>query len=99
MNNFLIFWSIYPRRVAKLNAERAYNRAISQGAKPEEILEGVKKYVRHIQEKEIELKFIKHATTFLNGGCWMDEYEANMPKSEERPSNVSYLADLWRRVG
>lgn len=94
---FLAFWQIYPRRVAKKAAERSYLKALSEGAKPEDIISGVKRYIAHIQEKEIQLQFVKHPATWLNGWCFEDEYTLNLPVEEEQKSNVTYIQDLMRR--
>lgn len=70
---FNAFWSVYPRRAAKLAAQRAFTRARNI-ASLDEIMDDLRRY----QPKP---GFIKHPATWLNGGCWMDEPEpeADLP--------------------
>lgn len=63
------FWDHYPRRVGKLAAQRAYDKArksATQGA----ILAGLMLFNRNLPQEE---RFIPHAATWLNAGRWMDE--------------------------
>jgi hypothetical protein len=78
--DFEQFWAVYPRRIGKLAARKAYIRARHHGS-AEEILDGVENYKRHLPR---ELQYVKHASTWLNAGCWMDEYE--VPVAVERRS-------------
>ena len=61
------FWKVYPRRKDKLDAQRAWAKALKI-ATAEEIIEGAKRYAAHA-----EAPFIKLPATFLNKGSWMDE--------------------------
>jgi hypothetical protein len=70
--DFLEFWSLYPRRIAKLNAFKAYLKSLKLGASHAEIIFGVRQYVVVCVGKEE--RFIKHPATWLNGGCWDDEH-------------------------
>lgn len=65
------FWAAYPKRVAKLDARKAYERA-SKVASPDEILAGVQRY---IDSKPIWQEW-KHPAAWLRAGRWMDEAEA-----------------------
>lgn len=71
--DFGVFWKEYPRKVGKLAALKAYEKARkSLGATQEEILSGVAAYVEH---KPAYADFC-HPATWLNQGRWMDEHEA-----------------------
>jgi hypothetical protein len=72
MDGFAEFWAHYPRHVAKLAAEKAYQKARIV-ATEEEILAGLDAYCRHLPR---ETQFIAHAATWLRAGRWMDEYDA-----------------------
>jgi hypothetical protein len=61
------FWSSYPRRQARRNAEAAYRSALKR-APHGEILQGLKGYAF-----STDPKFIPLATTWLNGDRWRDE--------------------------
>jgi hypothetical protein len=62
------FWSVYPRRVAKLAAQKAYAKALKI-ASPDKLIEGAKRYAA----EKVGDAYIKHPSTWLNGGCWDDE--------------------------
>jgi hypothetical protein len=64
-NLFLEFWEVYPRKVARGDALKAYLKALSR-ASHAEILAGVKRY-------KPDPKFTKHPATWLNADCWLDE--------------------------
>ena len=80
------FWKIYPRRVGKLDAEKAFIRA-TRRFEVDEILEGAKKFAQMKLGEEI--KFIPHPATWLNQGRWMDEYP-----DESKPS----YSEHWNRI-
>lgn len=70
---FLEFYSLYPRKEAKQKALLAYKKAIKTVDK-DTILEGLNKYIQHIEANKIERRYIKQPASWLNGGCWEDEY-------------------------
>lgn len=68
--DFQEFWINYPRREAKKEAERAYEKA-RLSASRSEILSGAMKYFEARQEQDHT--FIKLPATWLNKECWTDE--------------------------
>ena len=68
--SFDAFWQAYPRKVAKLAALKAWDKAIKIST-AEEIIEGVERYKKN---KPGYCDWC-HPATFLNQGRWMDEYE------------------------
>ena len=71
------FWDHYPRRVGKLAAQRAYQRARKQ-ASADAILAGV---IRATFSRE--MRFVPHPATWLNQGRWMDEDATPTPAAAE----------------
>jgi hypothetical protein len=65
---FLAFWGVYPRKVGKGAARKAYRNALRR-ASPEEILAGVRRYAASSPDPE----YTKHPSTWLNADCWLDE--------------------------
>jgi uncharacterized protein YdaU (DUF1376 family) len=81
-NRFPEFWKVYTRKTAKLAAEKAFERALKK-ADADTIIAGAKAYADRV--KDVEERFIKVPTTWLNGGCWMDEnLETEQTESPER---------------
>lgn len=65
------FWQIYPRRVAKKAAEKAWKKlTLGEQSKA---LEAVKQHVKYWDEKGTESDFIPHPATWLNQGRYDDE--------------------------
>lgn len=70
MSNFDEFWLAYPRKIGRIKARTAYDRALKV-ATAEAILAGLERVKRGWATKEA--KFIPHATTWLARGGWEDE--------------------------
>lgn len=84
--DFEAWWLLYPRRVAKGQARKAYLKARS-GADAAILAEGAKRYSAEVSGKDPD--FIKHPATWLNGECWSDE-RADPAKSEHRIAGGRY---------
>lgn len=72
MNDFNEFWSLYPRRVSKRTAQKAWDKETKQTA-PEIILAGLRRQLPHLASRDVQ--FIPHASTWLNQGRWEDEIQ------------------------
>lgn len=99
MNGFDEFWKVYPRRVAKQAAMKAYKRALKL-VPPDTILRGAERYAEKRRGEDIN--FTKHPTTWLNGGCWDDDLAGLRPTAKTAngaiPAKVFVRAetDQWR---
>lgn len=87
-NMFDSFWSTYPRRIAKANAVKAWQKAI-KATDPLAIIDAAARYAASVGGKDKQ--FVKHPATWLNGGCWDDETE-EPPQPEILPGS-----DAWKR--
>ena len=67
------FWSVYPRKIGKGNARRAWTTAIKK-APAEQITRAVRRFAA--SRKGQDPTFTPHAATWLNGERWADEPEA-----------------------
>lgn len=96
------FWSLYPRRTEK-KAALAKLDAIRKSGKVRwtVLIEGVARYARHMAGTED--RFIKHPTTWLNRGCWDDEFAPGEPGrsqgSETRSGAASLLVRMYEQGG
>ena len=82
-DRFDIFWKQYPRKVAKPNAQKAWNKI-----KPDDVV--FKKMLAAINQQGLsskEIQFVPHPATWLNAQRWEDEISVQ--------SNMNQLA---RRV-
>jgi hypothetical protein len=71
-SDFETWYRHYPKKVGKLQAERAYRSILSkQKATREDLLAGA---MRHAAERAgQDPKYTQHPATWLNGGGWLDE--------------------------
>ena len=79
-NLFEYLWEIYPNKKGKKQAELAFKRALKKGTTVDEIREGIKAYVRYINEMKIEHKYVKQGGTFFNQEAWKDDWTPSKPK-------------------
>lgn len=67
---FQQFWSCYPKKVGKLDAQRAWTKAKKHGVTVEAILTALAWQVRSDQWQR---GYVPNPSTYLNQGRWMDE--------------------------
>ncbi len=73
-----MFWAVYPRKIGKLAALKAFAKA-RKTATLDDIIAGVDRYVMY----KPDYADWAHPTTWLNAGRWMDDYTP-------RPSNQAW---------
>lgn len=81
------FWSLYPRKVAKLEALKAWKQ-MTRDYDPAEILAGLRSNLPSMMRKEKQ--FVKHPASWLRAGCWMDE------PADHAPARAAPETDLQR---
>jgi hypothetical protein len=64
------FWSLYPRRVGKTAAKKAFDKAVDSVGL-ETVLDGVKRFASDPYLPET--KYVPHPSTWLNEGRWDDD--------------------------
>ena len=88
------FWKLYPRKVSKQTARRKFETII-ETVEPEIIIAAVEKQRETIWADRLgtpEEQFIKHPSTWLNGGCWEDEYSPPPSLSDSTPNSSAPLS-------
>jgi hypothetical protein len=65
------FYRAFPRHVGPAAAEKAWNRALAEGADPQVLIDCAALYA--MERKMQDPKFTKHPATWLNQRCWEDE--------------------------
>ena len=97
--SFNQFWSAYPRKVSKKAAERLFERIVSKReATAAELLAGAECYARLCRADGREPRFIKHPTTWLNGGCWSDETESPPRPVRGSPEKSNSLVERVKAI-
>lgn len=77
---FAEFWALYPRKTAKLAAEKAFakaaedaDRVIGMAGHAHMVTEGLRLQMAKFDLRE-DMRFVKHPATWLNAGCWLDAF-------------------------
>lgn len=68
-DGFEAFWKAYPRRVNKAKAFRAWKSAV-ETVSEETMIDAAKRYAKYHEAVGTDQQYIKHPTTWLNGGEW-----------------------------
>ena len=90
--SFEEFWRMYPRKVGKLAARKAFDKALKI-APVEKIMDGLLKFIE-AEPWQGNLQFCPHPRTWLHQGRWEDEHlEPEPPELEwwERMANTDRM--------
>ena len=68
---FEAFWEAYGKKIGKKNAKRAFSKNVKDEETFQKVMEGIERYHNSRKWKD---GFRKEPATWLNGECWMDEY-------------------------
>ena len=88
-------WEAYPRKEGKKNAFAAYQRAVRDGAKDEDILSGIEQYKDKLRRDGTEERFIAQGATFFNQRRWEDSYAS----AKESLMSAEDLEDMYAVFG
>ncbi len=80
LDAFNDFWGLYPRRVAKKAAEKAWSRIATSPEVIEQIMAGLRAQLPAMMKQE--RKFIPHPSTWLNQRRFEDEQASIKPPDE-----------------
>lgn len=64
--NFEEFWKVYPRHEGKGEAYKKYKARLKDGYSEKELITAAENYARRCAAEHTEVKYIKHAKTFLS---------------------------------
>jgi len=86
--DFAAFWDVYPRRVAKGQARKAWKTAVVKGAvDPKVIILGAERYRDDYQRQSRPIDYTKHPATWLNGECWIEQQD---DAEDTPPARINY---------
>lgn len=74
-------WKLYPRKIGKPKALKAYEKARKNGATYEEVKQGIQAYCRQIEALQTDTPYIKHGSTWFNNEGWKDDYRCTPRKT------------------
>lgn len=86
--NFEAFWSVYPRKEGKGEAYKKYKARLNDGYAEQELIMAAENYARRCATEHTEVKYIKHAKTFLSDSTPFLDY---LPKARDTaPAPAQY---------
>jgi len=98
---FVEFWSLYPRKVNKKAALKAWDKATKE-TPAEQIIGAAEMYAA--SDIAADGEFVPHPATWLNKGAYLDdptEWERREPKSKDQKrqeANFQVLADVSQMI-
>lgn len=93
--DFVTWYTAYPKRVGRGQAERAYLTARRRGVDAKTLLEGAERYLG--SRGDGDKRWMKNPATWLNGQCWLDEqHRASDGQFEIDPGADERTALQWR---
>lgn len=81
--SFQDFYFLYPRKMARKDAERAWNRLTP--TQQAECLEALPNYLKYWKIKETQKDYIPYPASFLNSERWTDQIDLEPNKKPELP--------------
>ena len=73
------FWAVYPKKIAKGDARKAWGQTESIRPDMETVIDSIKKQCQADQWRKDDGKFIPHPATWLRQERWDDEIEVKLP--------------------
>jgi len=80
---FSEFYKTYPRHIAPGRAEKAWIKAVKDGAQPQVIIEAAERFAAYCTRIRKETNWIPYPATWLNDHSWADEEEPQ--HGQQRP--------------
>lgn len=86
--DFERFWSEYPKKINKKLAFKSFQKALKSKISFEVILEATKAYKIYLKATNTQEQYISHPSSWLNGGCYENDYKSMMPKNYRQSEAV-----------
>lgn len=98
-DDFITFWEIYPSKMNRAAAHRAWQARLKDGVSPGDLVEAARRYASHCRRQQVASRYIMHARTFLGpGGPW-SEWRESDPEPVDDGGRRSRFAGLARDAG
>lgn len=90
---FETFWKVYPRKVGKRAALKAFQRAVSDGVTVERLVEAAAQFAQDPNRVEL---YTPHPATWLNQGRWDDD---PLPQRQDKNSlRLTKLEEMTKNL-
>jgi hypothetical protein len=88
---FKTLWDLYPRKVNKRMAEKAFNKL--NPMEQEQAIEAMPNHVKYWKSQDTQLAYIPHLATWLNQYRFEDEIVIEEVKQNKRPELPFYATE------
>ena len=94
-DRFEEFWDAYDKKLDRKKAEQKYRTALKKpGVTPDLLIAAALQYVTWERANNNGGRYIKHATTWLEGECWNDERAARQPPRTRVQEHLALVQQL-----
>ena len=93
-NLFQHFWLLYPRKVGKGDAEKAFKAALKE-TPSDAILAGTRRYADQVRRDGTPPKYMKYPAGWLRAKHWLDEDEADGRDDPDECFKGGETVDSW----
>ena len=84
---FVVFWNAYPHKREKNSAFKAWEKALSEGTSPDDLIAAAKGYAAANPGKA--QKYFKFPANFIEGGDWAEYIGATAMPANDSPKEVA----------
>jgi hypothetical protein len=91
MSTFNNLWAMYPRKVNKRMAEKAFSKLNLM--EQEQAIEAMPNHIAYWKSQDTQLAFIPHLASWLNAYRFEDEIVIEPPKVNKRPELPWYSSE------
>ena len=91
MSIFNNLWAMYPRKVNKRMAEKAFNKLTPM--EQEQAIEAMPNHIKYWKSQDTQLAYIPHLATWLNQYRFEDEIVIEEVKQNKRPELPWYSSE------
>lgn len=87
IDHFESFWTVYPRKVGKAQAKKAWDKLKLDDDTVRMIAENIALRIKHGEWSDANKTFIPHASTYLNNARWEDEVDTTQ-RVAKKPDQI-----------
>jgi len=77
--SFADFWLIYPRKIAKVAAQKIFDRLPDE--EKTAAVESLPRHISYWRDSASSIQFVPHASTWLTQKRFLDELECELPEA------------------
>lgn len=88
-DHFEEFWSVYPRKVKKVDARKAWRTVLRRKVQAEDVVKAATAHADRWRELGREIQYIPHPSTWLRAGSYDDDPE---PLPQPKPPRLRAVA-------